>query len=76
MTPEKECDNWNVKYPIGTSVMYKSGIEGLEMIHTLTKSSAQLLSGHSAVIWIEGKSGCVSLHFVTPIIEKGEGWDG
>ncbi|WP_374650281.1 hypothetical protein [Rhizorhabdus sp.] len=36
---------------------------------TRTRSKAEVLSGHSAVIWLDGISGCYLLDRVTPIVE-------
>lgn len=60
---QKECDRWNAANPIGASVMVK--LDGHdEPIATTTRSGAQVLSGHSAVIWLEGVSGCYLLTHV------------
>ncbi|MDP1611680.1 MAG: hypothetical protein Q8M11_11530, partial [Sulfuritalea sp.] len=37
-----------------------------EPFRTKTRSDAQVLSGHSAVIWLENVSGCYLLDRVTP----------
>jgi hypothetical protein len=58
------CDAWNAKYPIGTPVICKK--DGVGDVETVTTSSAQVLSGHSAVIWMEGISGCYLLSCVRP----------
>jgi len=56
--PQTQVDAWNAKYPIGTKVGYSS-FPGAELKVTLTTTEAQVLSGHTAVVWIEGVSGCV-----------------
>lgn len=60
---EAQCADWNAKYPIGTSVRYYRRCyprDDFAGIFT-TKSEAKVLSGHSAVVWLNGKSGAVSL---------------
>jgi hypothetical protein len=60
---QQQCDAWNEKNPVGTRVILKkdAGVE----VHTKTRSIASVLSGHSAVIWLEGVSGCYALDRVT-----------
>lgn len=36
-------------------------------IDTKTRSEAQVLSGHTAVVWVEGVSGCIALSHVEVI---------
>jgi len=68
---QAECDEWNGRNPIGTSVMLKKdGID--EPVEARTKSEAQILSGHSVVIWLEGVSGCYLLSHVRPASTPGQ----
>jgi hypothetical protein len=43
-----------------------------EVRETRTRSTAMLLSGHTAVIWLEGIAGCYALECVTAIDEAVE----
>lgn len=61
---QKQCDDWNAAHPIGTAVELHK--DGGEYFPTKTRSEAQVLSGHSAVIWVEGVSGCYLLSRVKP----------
>lgn len=63
---QKQCDEFNRLYPIGQRVSVRK--DGGFGILTTTRSEAQVLSGHSAVIWIDGMSGCYLLDRVTPIM--------
>lgn len=63
-----ECDKWNERYPVGQAVVVR--LDSGEDRATTTRSKAQLLSGHSAVIWLEGISGCYLLSRVTPVMEE------
>lgn len=56
-------DEWNKSNPIGTPVTVKMD-DGTER-HTKTTSPAQLLGGHTGVVWLEGISGCYMLCRVT-----------
>ncbi len=60
---QAECDEWNDKHPVGASVMLKKDGHD-EPVATATRSRAQVLSGHSVVIWLEGVSGCYLLSHV------------
>lgn len=55
------CDKWNAVNPVGTTVEYHPVID--EPAHRIrtTRTAAQALSGHTAVVWLNGESGCVCL---------------
>jgi hypothetical protein len=67
-TLNEQVDEWNAAIPVGEMVEYRSYPEALpQLFHTRTKAS--VLSGHTAVVWLEGKSGCVACEacrLVTP----------
>lgn len=58
---------WNTNHDIGTNVIVKRD-NGSEM-ETRTRSRAAVLSGHSAVIWLDGISGCYLLERVRAIVK-------
>lgn len=53
---QRQCELWNAVNPVGCNVVLTK--DSGEPIPTKTRSEAQVLSGHSAVIWLEGESGC------------------
>lgn len=59
ITPQVAADDFNHAIAVGDWIRYRE-IKG-EGEGTLyrTKTKAQVLGGHSAVVWLEGKSGCV-----------------
>jgi hypothetical protein len=57
-------DAWNRYYPVGTPVRLLQ--DNGETVETRTTSNAQVLGGHSAVVWVFGFAGCYALHRVTP----------
>jgi hypothetical protein len=62
-TPQQlqaQVEEWNARYPIGTRVKFTDG----RIFHTSTK--AQVLSGHTAVVWVEERSGCYALDALEP----------
>jgi hypothetical protein len=65
---QRQVDQWNARYPVGQSVSVRRD-NGEDMV-TKTIAPAELLSGHSAVIWLEGVSGCYLLGRVTPLTEE------
>jgi hypothetical protein len=65
---QRECDKWNERHPVGQAVTVRR--DGGDITTTKTRSEAQMLSGHSAVIWLEGISGCYLLSRVTPVTEE------
>jgi hypothetical protein len=62
---QRQCDDFNNAYPVGQFVQVCKD-NGLT-IKTRTRSEAQVLSGRTAVIWVEGIAGCYLLDRVRPI---------
>ena len=56
------CDIFNEKHPIGSSVTVVRDLG--EKIKTTVKYPAQILSGHTAVVWLNDISGCYLLNRV------------
>ena len=56
--PEQEVADWNARVKIGDLVEYRSYPEAAPQTFK-TRTEAQVLSGHTAVVWLVGKSGCV-----------------
>jgi hypothetical protein len=54
---QKECDAFNKKYPVGTPVFLKKDFVD-EPVKTKVDREAFVLSGHSAVAFFDGISGC------------------
>lgn len=74
---QAQCDAWNAGHVIGTEVVLTRDDD--VQVRTRTRSDAQVLSGHSAVIWLDGVSGCYHLDRVRtaePITgnTRGETW--
>lgn len=68
--PEQEVAAFNALYPIGTMMYYWRGAkEALPSDSGPLTSPASVLSGHTAVAWIEGCSGCIALSHVEPVPE-------
>lgn len=59
---QKVVDAWNAKYPVGQPVTVNR--DSGEQMETVTRTPAQLLSGHTAVVWIEGIASCYALTHV------------
>ena len=66
-----QCEAFNRKYPVGQKVSVR--LDDGSGLLTTTRSEAEVLSGHSAVIWLNGISGCYLLDGVTPIVEGPNG---
>ena len=60
---EQEVAAFNRRFSVGDPVDYYETVDDIE--HTgishryATRTPAQILSGHTAVVWLDGKSGCV-----------------
>lgn len=55
----EQCESWNRANPVGTTVDVARDNGTVE--RTRTRSEAYILSGHSAVVMLEGISGCYLL---------------
>lgn len=67
-----QCDSWNLRVKVGDSVEFHPIIgESEHRIHT-TRTKAEILSGHTAVVWLNGVSGCVALDACVPVAKGGE----
>lgn len=58
---ESECRRWNEQNPVGTTVEYHPVMGKPEHRLRKTRGPAYVLSGHTAVVFLEGESGCVAL---------------
>ncbi|WP_426070225.1 hypothetical protein [Janthinobacterium sp. DSP2-3-3] len=59
------CDKFNAAHQVGAAVSVE--LDGGEIRETITVSEAQVLSGHTAVIWLDGIRGCYDLDRVTAL---------
>lgn len=59
-----DVERFNQKWPVGTKVRYWTGLREGPGKEGKTSTDAELLGGHTAVVWIEGASGCVALTHV------------
>lgn len=63
---QAECARFNAKCPVGGAVTVK--IEGRDApVATVTTSEAEILGGHTAVVWLDNVRGCHLLSNVTPV---------
>jgi hypothetical protein len=62
---QAECDRFNATCKVGGAVTVVLDVG--PAIETITTSEAQVLSGHTAVVWMRGVSGCYQLDRVTPV---------
>jgi hypothetical protein len=65
---ERLVTAWNSKHPVGCKVEVTR--DRGETMKTATRSEAQMLGGHTAVIWLEGIAGCYALERVKAIEEE------
>ncbi len=62
---QKQCDDFNARIPIGSAVKLTKDLG--HVVETKTRSEAQVLSGHSAVVWLESERGCWEIERVAPL---------
>jgi hypothetical protein len=63
------AEQWNERHPVGTSVRYWKGPRGADEPSSVakTRSVAQMLGGHTPVVWVDGEAACVALTHVEPV---------
>jgi hypothetical protein len=61
---QSKVEVFNEKHPVGSSVTVIFDLG--EKVETKVKFPAQVLSGHTAVVWLENISGCYNLDRVMP----------
>ena len=68
---QAEADRFNATHAVGASVRYWRGpIEGVGQVGR-TRTPAEVLGEHTAVVWIEGCAGCVALSHVETEQQRG-----
>lgn len=65
--PQKAVDAFNAMVKIGDEVIYYEVIGDGKPQRLRTRTEAQVLSGHTSVVWLEGKSGCVCTSHCTKV---------
>jgi hypothetical protein len=68
--PEQQVADWNAQVSVGAEVDYREYPEA-DPKRYKTRTEAQVLSGHTAVVWLEGRAGCVCCEACTPVVEGG-----
>ena len=68
--PQSAADEWNAKVHVGDEVDYR-GYPEAEPQRFKPRSEATVLSGHTAVVWLAGKTGCVTCESCTPVGKGG-----
>ena len=56
---QSKVDAFNEKNPVGTTVTVVKDFG--ERVETTVRHPAEILSGHTAVVWLKGISGCYDL---------------
>ena len=61
-----DVKRFNKAHPVGTAVLAWTGVidPNVKPLGTLTRSEAFVLGGHTAVVFVEGVSGCIALTHV------------
>ncbi len=73
-TAAAAVESWNTLHPVGTPVRYWPGFRVGEGIASKTRTRASVLSGHTAVVWVEGHPACIALTHIE--LDKETGRDG
>lgn len=61
---EAECDRFNKRFAVGEPVKCWTGPGEGAPVERKVRFPAQILSGHTTVVYIEGGGGCVALTHV------------
>lgn len=65
-------DRFNARHPIGTPVRYWTMLREGAGAKGVTRSVAQVLSGHTPVIWVTGQPACIALTHIQAEPEKAD----
>ena len=73
--PTQTATQWNQRYPVGTPVHAYPGLRPeddpkAEQLDTRTRSRAEVLGGHTDVVWVEGHGACIALTHVNPTAQE------
>lgn len=63
---------FNSRHLIGTPVRYWKGAREGDGKTSKTRTGAQMLSGHTAVVWVEGEGACIALSHIEPLATTAE----
>lgn len=69
---QAQCDRFNESHPIGTEVRYHPVIGGPHTGVCVTSTSARILCGHTAVVYLEDR-GAVALDAISDIPAEVQG---
>jgi hypothetical protein len=70
-SPVETADNWNRTVRVGDLVEYR-GYPEAKPQRFQTRTVAQVLMGHTAVVWLDGKAGCVTVEACKPVPQEHE----
>jgi hypothetical protein len=65
---QSKVDGFNRLVKVGGEVAYCDDVG--KIILTRTRSEASVLGGHTAVVWLVCKAGCVALDRVRPFVDE------
>lgn len=65
--PDQLVALFNAAVRVGDEVEYSEVIGVTEPTRHRTRTQAEVLSGHSPVVWLEGKTGCVMVTHCKPL---------
>ncbi len=68
-TGELTAAQWNSLHPVGTPVTAYPGARGENPLTTRTRSKAWTLGGHTPVVLVDDRSGCIALTHVDVVPE-------
>jgi hypothetical protein len=59
---------FNLDHPVGTPVRYWPGFREGDGKVSSTRTPAELLSGHTPVVWVEDVASCIALTHIQPVV--------
>lgn len=62
--PLEEATQFNKQWPVGTAVRYWTGLREGQGKLSRTRTAASVLSGHTAVVWVEDHGACIALSHI------------
>lgn len=68
---QRQCDAFNAKFSIGSTILVHPGtLRDDPIVTQVAAPGAYVLGGHTAVVQVEGRHGCIALTHVRPYEER------
>lgn len=68
---QAEADAFNARHAVGAPVRYWPGLKEGPGVESMTRTPAQVLGGHTAVVWVNGRPDCIAITHIDVLAQEG-----